>query len=332
MENIESCRACCVKLVPELAEDEIYLCEKCKGLFSSHNKDSCRNEGFLTRLYEQYFRQRHNILSMIPYKDGVEFLEALDDVEFHTTPSERNERLFEVVEKVRPIVPGFCMYDRVSHKMVCPHILRDSWINTFRSWCLPPRRETLQKLLEFIGDGQVLEVGAGAGLWARILRIAGVSIRTTDVRAYNDEGSYTARRGSLTYIQPDVLSADEAVIKYGESSDVLLGIWQDRGISKEAFHHFKGDKIISIGEGDGGCTAALFPDEFDCDSESEDDNGKSEDGNGKSEDSDSESEDSDSESDRSGDNESPSEWRLVSILSPIDWYGIHTKIRFYLRK
>lgn len=54
------------------------------------------------------------------------------------------------------------------------------WIDTYRSWALPPIIDQLHTIKDIIGTRKVLKIGAGSGLWAALLRNVGCNIIPTD--------------------------------------------------------------------------------------------------------------------------------------------------------
>lgn len=301
------CVACEVTIRASGVDKEILLCSACKCEFLPE-KTGERTIYSLTRTGFWIYNTIMGLWTsqeIFLYQDAKELAGALDSLEALDSASAKKEQLTQVLDGIRPINHLFCIYDHWHQALRAKKSLRDTWINRFNSWCLPPREDHLQRMVDFIGNGKVLEVGAGAGLIARILSILGVSVRTTDIRAYNTEGDYTDRRGAVTYLEPEVLSADDAVVKYGHDSDVLLGIWQDTGLSADAFRHFTGTKIISIGEGGQGCTAALFPDEVKLYLRDEG---------------------------YLSQEETRSPWKLSCCITPLDWKYVQTQIRFFEKK
>lgn len=243
---------------------------------------------------------------MLKYIDAESLKKAFDGVEVISNMQKRRNALIEVLNFVRPINPEFCVYD-TDYKELCYNSYhRELWIREFCSWCLPPEEESIDILLEFIGGDRVLELGAGAGMYSRILQLLGVDILPTDVHGYNEPGDYWNREGDFTYLPLEVASCDEATIKYGNDFQVLMGVWQDTNLSLDAFKHFTGSKAIVIGEVSG-CTSSVFPSECDplayrdpSSSESlEDDLGKN--------------------------------WKMVNSICPIDWLGVYTKIMLFKR-
>lgn len=126
----------------------------------------------------------------------------------------------------------------------------NSWVQRKKftsqySWAIPEEK-AIHKLVEFIGQDKCLEVGAGSGLWSKLLELNGVDIVATDIGNEKFTKSFTIIK---------TLSAQEAVKTY-KDRNVLFLCWSRVDPTQE----FTGDKIIYIGEEEGGCTNGI-PDE-----------------------------------------------------------------------
>lgn len=113
------------------------------------------------------------------------------------------------------------------------------------SWAVPDDR-ALTAIAEHSPNG-VVEIGAGAGYWAGLLRQMGV-----DVIAYDP-----APFDSVWHDGPhsEVLLGDHTAV-IGHSDRTLLTIWPEyeAAWSHQMVELFEGEKIIFVGEGYGGCT------------------------------------------------------------------------------
>lgn len=135
---------------------------------------------------------------------------------------------------------------------------RDVWIKHFKSWCIPPSSHLVREIVDFVGTSTILELGGGSGLYASILKQAGLRIICTD--------SYLEKKeDDISYTNVERLTASEAMKKYGDHCNVLLIIWSRGFPSSEDLKFFKGYKAIVIGEGRDGCTSAgEFDYLYDC--------------------------------------------------------------------
>lgn len=92
----------------------------------------------------------------------------------------------------------------------------------------------------------ILEVGAGAGYWASLIKNKKV--------VCTDNFSWT--RPSKFWRDVEELNAFDAADKYSDA-DILMMIWPPLGATwpKEIVKRFK--TIVYVGEGGGGCTADI---------------------------------------------------------------------------
>ena len=117
----------------------------------------------------------------------------------------------------------------------------------FYSWAIP-NQEALECIAEF---GPILEVGAGNGYWAYLLRNMGVDVVAVDrhpphpqsKNSYGHKTRYTyVRRGS-----------SRAPLKYPERTLMLCWPPYDTSLAYDALRSYSGEYLIYIGEGTGGC-------------------------------------------------------------------------------
>jgi len=99
-------------------------------------------------------------------------------------------------------------------------------------------------------DVNILEVCAGLGLWAALIRVAGGNIKATD--PFTSHG--TSRKNTFINVEP--IDADTAVKKYRDAK-VLFLCWpgHNESYAADALEKFKGNKVVFIGEDRKGCTA-----------------------------------------------------------------------------
>jgi hypothetical protein len=141
-------------------------------------------------------------------------------------------------------------------------LLRDEFRSRF-SFAIPDSK-TIERLSCF---GPLLEVGSGIGYWAWELRRAGVDLVATDVTG---KGRYWKSGHWLELWTPiEPLDAIAALRKY--PTRTLLSVWPDRGRDwpAQALRAYRGDRVLYVGEGPGGCTGnyefhKILHDEFAC--------------------------------------------------------------------
>jgi hypothetical protein len=133
---------------------------------------------------------------------------------------------------------------------------REKFVKTY-SWSIPSLAG-VQALKKFAGNGWVLEICSGYGLWGALLKKEQVTCFSTDLHVSGQHvlssNVYCKHNLSpFTYIHN--ADAVDAVKRF--PADVLFMSWPcyDEPFAYEALLHFKGNKLAYIGEGNGGCTA-----------------------------------------------------------------------------
>ena len=113
---------------------------------------------------------------------------------------------------------------------------------TFIAWYgyAVPTREAVRAVADFLEGCSVLEVCAGLGLWARLLRDGGVNVTATDAGA--PQGP--------SYVRIEQRDALSAVAGLGPC-DALLLCWPPDGqpVAAEVLRRFGGGRFIFIGDG-----------------------------------------------------------------------------------
>jgi len=128
---------------------------------------------------------------------------------------------------------------------------RDQYIQDY-GWSVP-NEESIDKLVEFINNDSVLEIGAGYGLWAKLLQEKGVNITATDIQQPLEGSRYKPE--NKRYFHIDKLNHMEALQKY-QGYNVLMMVWPpyDDPMANDVLKAFDGNKLIYVGEGNYGCT------------------------------------------------------------------------------
>jgi hypothetical protein len=120
-------------------------------------------------------------------------------------------------------------------------------------WSIPSQ-EAIEEIKSFVGNETVLEVGAGYGMWAKLMREAGIKIVATDLPFGNESDIYRPRKVRFTEIEE--IDSEVAVQKYMYQPYTLMMSWPPyaESMAAKTLKGFKGNKLIFIGEGEGGCT------------------------------------------------------------------------------
>jgi len=182
----------------------------------------------------------------------------------------KEESLYDQIRRSGPMGPsdpsdarfeGMSERDRAyAERSMREWYRRDDYINQYGF--STPTEKAVDQLVEFIGGDGVLEIGAGYGLWAKLLQDKGVNVTAVDShdkawteRKEEDRGAYDPR--NQTYTDVKVMDHINALSVYG-NFNVLMMVWPDyqNTMATEATQKFKGSKMIYIGEGWGGCTGS----------------------------------------------------------------------------
>jgi hypothetical protein len=116
------------------------------------------------------------------------------------------------------------------------------------AWAVPSP-EAIAAIQQFVGSTPILEIGSGRGLWAHLLQLNQVPMIPTD---------QTPRQ--MTFTRIEAIEATAAVEKYLQPGGCLMTCWPDSGHSYATEAVKRGldkgllDKVIYIGEPEGGCT------------------------------------------------------------------------------
>tara|TARA_Y100000593_G_scaffold45007_1_gene85669 strand:- start:351 stop:869 length:519 start_codon:yes stop_codon:yes gene_type:complete len=109
-----------------------------------------------------------------------------------------------------------------------------------------PTSLIIKRIIEFTQKKPILEVGAGNGLLAHILKNNGQNITPTDLKP--------EKQGKLKYtwfkyfLDVEKLSGVDAVNKYN-NHEILMICWPDKlKWAGDTLQSFKGDKFIYIGD------------------------------------------------------------------------------------
>lgn len=108
-------------------------------------------------------------------------------------------------------------------------------------------------LVEIAKHSPIVEVGAGTGYWAALLRNGGVDVIASDTLG-EDFGAY-----GFSKLYTEVIQEDASVMAALHPDHTLLIIWPPYGDpmgadAVAAYHEAGGSRVIYIGEGPGGCT------------------------------------------------------------------------------
>ncbi len=117
------------------------------------------------------------------------------------------------------------------------------------SWAIP-NEEALQAVAE---AGPVVEIGAGTGYWAALMRARGADVIAYDKHPVESGGNHyhPASRESWT----EIVNGDESsAAKHPDRTLFLSWPVYDEPVAYNALQAYKGNRVVYIGEGWGGCT------------------------------------------------------------------------------
>lgn len=133
-------------------------------------------------------------------------------------------------------------------------VKRDRFNEMF-SWSVPSK-ELIDEITRLSND-TILSLGSGRAFIERLVQSKGGKIVATDI---GTSGGYYNDLESGTFMDVESIGYKDALKKYSDSKTLLMS-WppQDDPMAVTALKEFKGDFVVYIGEGQGGCTAT---DEF----------------------------------------------------------------------
>lgn len=134
-----------------------------------------------------------------------------------------------------------CVLD--SGQDAVPHAVKQRF-----AWAVP-NEEALDAVARYSPSG-VVEIGAGAGYWARLLRARGV-----DVVAFDPEPPGEASDWHSGYAWSEVQHGDHTVVAKHPDRTLLL-VWPSysQGWTDAVVELYAGDTVVYVGEPPGGCT------------------------------------------------------------------------------
>jgi SAM-dependent methyltransferase len=122
------------------------------------------------------------------------------------------------------------------------------------AWSVPSEAALSEVLLH----GSLVEIGCGAGYWARALQERGADIVAIDLHPIElgENKSCNAKKSFTKVVQGDA----SLIANY--PGRALLIAWPVAGVGTDALHHFSGDIVIYIGQPKGGDGGTTGDDEF----------------------------------------------------------------------
>jgi hypothetical protein len=176
----------------------------------------------------------------------LEFNASLDAYFELVDPSTKKDRLWNLLTQFGPKLKSSSFLTGDPHVWM-REFSRRQIITTKLCWGYPSQK-VISEIKDFIGPTPTVECNAGNGLWSYLLQLEGVNVTATDIRPWEK---------CFTPVQ--VMDAITAV-KTLPLKGCIFTCWPDYGYSyiteaiKCALAEGRVDKIIYVGEGEGGCT------------------------------------------------------------------------------
>lgn len=141
-----------------------------------------------------------------------------------------------------PPLPGD---ERDIAALTSPWVARHELVRT-HAWAIPTER-AIDAIVKHSPAG-VVEIGAGGGYWARMLRERGLL-----VMAYDEEEVHNVVRSRGSWSPVDVGGPEKAAL-WPQLTLFLCWPPYDTPMALMSLLAYKGDKFVYVGEGYGGCT------------------------------------------------------------------------------
>lgn len=138
-------------------------------------------------------------------------------------------------------------------------------VTALYTWAIPSP-ESIAFIVATLDGRPVVEIGAGSGYWAWLLAQSGVDVNAYDIAPIGHPKSWftnekvDARLGvnhdrEIKEFYP-VYPGGPEMLQAENPNRVLLLVWPTMdNWAAEALRQFRGDTVIYVGEGSGGCTA-----------------------------------------------------------------------------
>jgi len=127
-----------------------------------------------------------------------------------------------------------------------------------------PSREAIQEIATWSSGRKILELGAGRGLWAKLLQDFGADVEASDPNP-PDCNFYFSQYGEKatphTFTKIIKINGQDHA-KSSRPSDVLMLVWPEYEDStpedwqQSALKTFKGSRLVFVGESQAGCTGS----------------------------------------------------------------------------
>ena len=144
------------------------------------------------------------------------------------------------------LVSGYQRSPRYGMFGVRDELSRHDMVDRY-GWAIP----TDEAVAAIAAHGPIVEIGAGRGFWAYLLRKAGADVVADDIRPRGGSHWHPEHREPWTPV------AYGGVRKAADHPDRTLFLcWPpyNRPMARGALRRYRGDTVAYVGEGPGGCT------------------------------------------------------------------------------
>ena len=125
--------------------------------------------------------------------------------------------------------------------------LRQSLVKKY-SWAIP-NQEAIDYLVSL---SPIVEMGAGTGYWAYLIKQSGGDIIAFDKQPYNNP---QAENQWTEVLQGECTRYKSTVVQYPDRTLFLCWAPYNKPFAYRCLKSYKGTKLVVVGEGQGGCTA-----------------------------------------------------------------------------
>ena len=125
--------------------------------------------------------------------------------------------------------------------------VRNSLVRQY-SWAIPNQ----EAILYLVSLSPIVEMGAGTGYWAHLITQAG-----GDILAFDKEPHYNLQADYewTEVLQGEVTRLKSTLVRYPDRTLFLCWAPYNNNFAYRCLKSYKGNKLVVVGEGQGGCTA-----------------------------------------------------------------------------
>lgn len=171
--------------------------------------------------------------------------------QYTTVPKEELYNMINYYSSARNF-PGLARSGTIDDSLIQLPNSQQIFVEHF-GWSIP-NRAAVDEIKQYIDDDdQVLEVGAGLGLWSSLLQQEEINLIPTD-------SFITQNTPYIPFAEIEEIDPLDAVRKYNNSTVLMMSFppYQSLSISDDALRAFDGNKMIFIGKSDNSTGSQIF--------------------------------------------------------------------------